>query len=213
MGMANTIDSSLMLSSYKKEERKTGSDILGKDDFLKILMVQLQNQDPSNPLQDKDFIAQMATFSSLEQMTNMNTSMQKLVQMQEQDSLIAYSEFAGREIKWHKVAESEDPNAQPSIEEGTGRVASIQFKNGNAVFILEDGTELTPANISEVKGGSQDNSLMQASMLIGRLITYVGQDGTEQKDSVKSVSLKDGNTLFQLGNGTAVNSSQITEIE
>jgi flagellar basal-body rod modification protein FlgD len=213
MGMANTIDSSLMLSSYKKEERKTGSDILGKDDFLKILMVQLQNQDPSNPLQDKDFIAQMATFSSLEQMTNMNTSMQKLVQMQEQDSLIAYSEFAGREIKWHKVAESEDPNAQPSIEEGTGRVASIQFKNGNAVFILEDGTELTPANISEVKGGSQDNSLMQASMLIGRLITYVGQDGTEQKDSVKSVSLKGGNTLFQLGNGTAVNSSQITEIE
>jgi flagellar basal-body rod modification protein FlgD len=211
--MANTIDSSLMLSSYKKEERKTGSDILGKDDFLKILMVQLQNQDPSNPLQDKDFIAQMATFSSLEQMTNMNTSMQKLVQMQEQDSLIAYSEFAGREIKWHKVAESEDPNAQPSIEEGTGRVASIQFKNGNAVFILEDGTELTPANISEVKGGSQDNSLMQASMLIGRLITYVGQDGTEQKDSVKSVSLKGGNTLFQLGNGTAVNSSQITEIE
>jgi flagellar basal-body rod modification protein FlgD len=155
----------------------------------------------------------MATFSSLEQMTNMNTSMQKLVQMQEQDSLIAYSEFAGREIKWHKVAESEDPNAQPSIEEGTGRVASIQFKNGNAVFILEDGTELTPANISEVKGGSQDNSLMQASMLIGRLITYVGQDGTEQKDSVKSVSLKGGNTLFQLGNGTAVNSSQITEIE
>jgi flagellar basal-body rod modification protein FlgD len=211
--MANTIDSSLMLSSYKKEERKTGSDILGKDDFLKILMVQLQNQDPSNPLQDKDFIAQMATFSSLEQMTNMNTSMQKLVQMQEQDSLIAYSEFAGREIKWHKVAESEDPNAQPSIEEGTGRVASIQFKNGNAVFILEDGTELAPANISEVKGGSQDNSLMQASMLIGRLITYVGQDGTEQKDSVKSVSLKGGNTLFQLGNGTAVNSSQITEIE
>ncbi|MCA1040778.1 flagellar hook assembly protein FlgD [Bacillus infantis] len=211
--MANTIDSSLMLSSYKKEERKTGSDILGKDDFLKILMVQLQNQDPTNPLQDKDFIAQMATFSSLEQMTNMNTNMQKLVQMQEQDSLIAYSEFAGREIKWHKVAESEDPNAQPSIEEGTGRVASIQFKNGNAVFILEDGTELAPANISEVKGGSQDNSLMQASMLIGRLITYVGEDGTEQKDSVKSVSLKGGVTLFQLGNGTAVNSSQITEIE
>jgi flagellar basal-body rod modification protein FlgD len=211
--MANTIDSSLMLSSYKKEERKTGTDILGKDDFLKILMVQLQNQDPTNPLQDKDFIAQMATFSSLEQMTNMNTNMQKLVQMQEQDSLIAYSEFAGREIKWHKVAESEDPNAQPSIEEGTGRVASIQFKNGNAVFILEDGTELTPANISEIKGGSQDNSLMQASMLIGRMITYVGEDGTEQKDSVKSVSLKGGNTLFQLGNGTAVNSSQITEIE
>jgi flagellar basal-body rod modification protein FlgD len=211
--MANTIDSSLMLSSYKKEERKTGSDILGKDDFLKILMVQLQNQDPTNPLQDKDFIAQMATFSSLEQMTNMNSSMQKLVQMQEQDSLIAFSEFAGKEIKWHKLIESDDPDVQPSIEEGTGIVASIQFKNGSAVFVLEDGTELTPANISEVKGGSQGNSLMQASMLIGRLITYIGEDGAEQKGAVKSVSQKDGNTLFQLGNGAAVNSSQITQIE
>jgi len=61
--MGNTIDPSLLYTNNQSTERKTGSDILGKDDFLKILMVQLQNQDPMNPLQDKDFIAQMATFS------------------------------------------------------------------------------------------------------------------------------------------------------
>ncbi|MBG9445454.1 flagellar hook assembly protein FlgD [Cytobacillus firmus] len=148
--MANTIDSSLMLSNYQSQTRKTGSDILGKDDFLKILMTQLQNQDPMNPMQDKDFIAQMATFSSLEQMTNMNKTMEKLLAFQEQNQLMTYNNFLGKNVTWHKLTESSEPNQDPSIEEGTGRVVSIQYKNNSAIFILDDGTELEPANISQL---------------------------------------------------------------
>jgi flagellar basal-body rod modification protein FlgD len=44
---------------------------LGKDDFLKLLITQLTHQDPSQPMKDQAFIAQMAQFSTLEQMTNM----------------------------------------------------------------------------------------------------------------------------------------------
>ena len=51
---------------------------LGKDAFLKILITQLSNQDPMDPLKDKDFIAQMAQFSTLEQMTNMNKSIEQM---------------------------------------------------------------------------------------------------------------------------------------
>jgi flagellar basal-body rod modification protein FlgD len=64
-------DSSHNTAALKKTD-------LGKDAFLKLLVTQLQHQDPTQPQADAEFIAQLAQFSSLEQLTSMQTQLQKI---------------------------------------------------------------------------------------------------------------------------------------
>ncbi|MDR2768411.1 MAG: flagellar hook assembly protein FlgD [Treponema sp.] len=61
-----------------RENDRTPRQNLGKDDFLQLLVTQLAHQDPMAPMEDKEFIAQMAQFSSLEQMKSMADGFAKL---------------------------------------------------------------------------------------------------------------------------------------
>jgi flagellar basal-body rod modification protein FlgD len=206
------IDPSLLYSTIQTKQRESGGDILGKDDFLKILMTQLQNQDPLNPMQDKDFIAQMATFSSLEQMTNLTQTMEKFVDNQSQTQLISYNQFVGKQVTWHKIIESES-DAAPEIQEGQGLVKGVRFKGDSVEFIMEDGTILTPGNISQVNTtGSGDSSLVNASMLIGRKVSWSGEEG-EKSGVVQSVSKKDSQIWFHTEAGEKISSLALIKIE
>jgi flagellar basal-body rod modification protein FlgD len=110
---------------------------LGKDDFLRILTTQLSHQDPSSPLQDKDFIAQMATFSSLEQMTNLNTAFEKFANTQ----MSQYAAAIGKEISW---------TLEGSTSPVTGVVGGVSTQDGNYFYMV--GNEKIPTeNVTEIK--------------------------------------------------------------
>ncbi|WP_141431174.1 flagellar hook assembly protein FlgD [Bacillus sp. 03113] len=207
--MANTIDPSLLLSNYQKKESKTGTNILGKDDFLKILMTQLQNQDPLNPMEDKDFVAQMASFSTLEQITNMGKSFSEFVQTEKQTNLFTYSELLGKNVTWEKQTESD------SKLTGNGKVVSVQLSNNEVQYFLEDGTQLQQENILQIDNRAKENSLIQASVLIGKTVSYLTENNEEKTAIIKSVSSKNGEIQFQLNDEleTKINASRITRLE
>jgi len=112
----------------KKEEN------LGKDAFLTLLITQMQYQDPLEPTKNEDFLAQMAQFSALEQMQNLNTSST----MQQAYDLI------GKTIIGAVTNE-----ATKQVEPIKGTVDSVILKNGVA-YLKVDGKELALSKVEAV---------------------------------------------------------------
>lgn len=209
--MTNTIDSSYYLSNAKQSS--TNNNSLGKDAFLKLLVTQLQNQDPLNPMQDREFIAQMATFSQLEQMITMNQSMEELLSDQKQQQMLSYQSLLGMEVKWDKITYPSDEKAEPIIENGTGIITSIKFTGDGVKMYLKDGTELSPSNISSVSVQEKGNQLANASNLIGKKVSWE-EKGELQHAIVQAVSQKDGQIFYQVNDqtGTKLTIDQILSI-
>jgi flagellar basal-body rod modification protein FlgD len=141
--MTTTVNSTYLLNNNQSQNKSTGSSSLGKDDFLKILMTQLQNQDPLNPMQDTEFISQMATFSSLEQMTNLNTSMNNLITTSEQNQFMQASSLIGKTVTY--LDDQNNPNAAV--------VKSVSYQNGTTNFQLDDAkqTSITSGQITGIE--------------------------------------------------------------
>ena len=66
-------------TTVTSENDALSNSITGKDDFLKMLMAQMQNQDPMNPMESSDFSAQLAQFSSVEQLTEISDSLEDYI--------------------------------------------------------------------------------------------------------------------------------------
>lgn len=130
------------------------NDELGKDDFLKLLVAQMQNQDPMNPMDNKESIAQLASFSSLEQMTNiataMNTLSESMSNFSQQSSLIQGAALIG---KWVSGVDSDSKEDNVISIEGT--VESVKWHDGDPKLQIRkaDGTlvDLEMSLITQVR--------------------------------------------------------------
>lgn len=104
---------------------------LGKDEFLTLLIAQLENQDPLEPMENTEFASQLAQFSSLEQMTNVNTNLESIMAVQETANQLSVLGFIGKEITY---------------SDGSGIVTGISYDADGTYLMIGD----TSVNINDV---------------------------------------------------------------
>ncbi|WP_419955444.1 flagellar hook capping FlgD N-terminal domain-containing protein [Neobacillus niacini] len=116
------------INSYSAQKTSTQpKQEMGKEAFLKILVTQLQNQDPTQPQKDGEFVAQMAQLSVLEQLSNLNNSL--TAYLESSNNLSQYSYVLGNKVTW--------TNPETNVQE-SGTVTGINYKNNQVYYKIGD---------------------------------------------------------------------------
>lgn len=150
-------------------ESRTVDNELGKDAFLQILVAQMANQDPLSPTSDTEFVAQMAQFSALEQMQNMNSAMQ---------TQMAYS-YLGKEITSDYAVDGDGNLYQQGIY---GQVVSVVNLSGTDYLQVQDyttgGLFLVPPDqvTSTMASSTIEQYLANLTVLMGQVVTNTTVD-------------------------------------
>jgi len=103
---------------------------MGKDQFLKLFVAQLQHQDPMNPMQDSDFMGQMASFSTLEQVSNLASENARSNAIGLLGRTVTYKNKDGAEL--------------------TGTVEKVSTKDGKPSLTVGGADGVDPSSISQV---------------------------------------------------------------
>lgn len=109
-----------------------GNNKLGKDEFLKLLMTQLGNQDPTAPASTEQFVTQLATFASLELQQNSNTQLENLLMAQASSNQTAMTTFVGKDIVYRT-----DSITLEAGKPATGE-ASLASKAEKVTVVVQD---------------------------------------------------------------------------
>lgn len=121
--VSNQMTIEQIIERTKKGEKPRNTGELGKDDFLNLLVTQLRYQDPLQPMDDKEFIGQLAQFSALEQMQNLNSSF----------SAVKAFNLIGKRISANIAVETSG-----EIQIVEGYVSNIKISQGKAFVIVGD---------------------------------------------------------------------------
>jgi flagellar basal-body rod modification protein FlgD len=143
--VADTYTPSVMWPNYSQpnvQKASTKNNELGKDAFLKLMMTQMQNQDPLSPMDNTQMVAQMAQFTSVEQLTNISEQLSALGR-----SLGNDSGLIGKQVTW--VSETKTGNYDVS----TGESEVIVEKESGIVdsIIVRDGVHYVKVGDKEIK--------------------------------------------------------------
>ncbi|BAI81176.1 flagellar basal-body rod modification protein FlgD [Deferribacter desulfuricans SSM1] len=199
----NTVTS---ISNINNREPKKELD---KDDFLNLLVTQLKNQDPLNPLDNSEFIAQTTQFSSLEQLINISEKFDKLIDNEESSNLNLFSavSFIDKTINFYGNDFSADENGALLRFDISGTPATTNIEIYN-----DKGAKVKTVSVKGVDGSNtfswdltDDNGIKLNPGNYSYKVVAKDKDGNELPVRLSSSGrvigvLKEGNsTVFDLG--------------
>ena len=131
----NSSDRILTLDEMKPKGSTGGE--MGKDQFLKLFVAQLQHQDPMNPMNDSEFMGQMASFSTLEQVSNLAAANERVAANLTSSSAIG---LIGRTVSY--VDENDEIH--------TGKVDKVTTAGGKPTLTVDGVDGVDPSTITQV---------------------------------------------------------------
>ncbi len=183
--------------------------VLGKDDFMKLLVTQLQHQDPLNPMDSTTFTAQLAQFSSLEQLEGINDNLDNLNLSQEATNRSHAVSLIGRDVMTSGNSIQLNQGSADILhfileEDATAVNAYIYDSAGNFIKTIQTGP-LTSGEQSLNWDGTDNNGYEAGNGLYTFEVLAAGLDGgqvdleTIIKGKITAVSYENGNTYLALG--------------
>ena len=126
----------------------TQNDALGKDAFMQLMMMQMKHQDPLNPMDNQAMLSQMAQFSSLEQMSNLNNN---LAEANTMATFMDATRLLGKEVQ---ILDPASPEDEPGIVES--KVKSVNFTTEGPLLKLENGMVATVQDLIKVSQPAEE---------------------------------------------------------
>lgn len=223
---ASTALDSAYSSALGSAVAEAGGSDLDKQAFLMLLVTQFQYQDPLNPMEDKEFVAQLAQFSSLEQSMETNANLTSLIAIQEQSAVIGASNYIGREVSARGYG--------VSVSEKGEKISTVQFASDVAmascyVSILDTSTNtvLNTYNLGKRAAGTIHEFEWDGKLSTGGTasdgvytisITGKNENGesvmvdTSVSGLVNAVSHYNGELYLRLDDGRTVLLSNVREV-
>lgn len=203
----------------------TGGSELGKEDFLKLLVTQFQYQDPLNPMEDKEFIAQLAQFSALEQQMTMNESMQQMVEVQERQQMISAASYIGREVsaRGYGISVADKGKTVTSLEYALGSASASTYVNifdaaGSLVTSINLGPKaagqhsFTEWNATDSSGGTVPDGTYTFYLVAKDADGNAIETDTSVTGIVKGVTVYNGSQILTFEDGRMVELANVREV-
>lgn len=199
---------------------KTGPRQMGQDDFLKLLITQLKNQDPLKPTDNTEFVSQLAQFSQLEQTAKQAQLLQKSLDAQTASLQFALLPMIGRTVTVGQELVQLGDGPAPfgyALDKGASKVlVTIQDQQGQVVRSLEYRDRPAGSHIAEWDGKNQNGTLMPKGMY-RYLISAMDLEGQPVKVegraalAVSGVRMEEGQAKLLVGD-LAIDPSDIVEL-